>query len=29
MANGVYLYKIILDDGSKSSAQIQKMAILK
>ena len=29
MANGVYLYKIILDDGSKSTTQIQKMAILK
>jgi hypothetical protein len=29
MANGVYLYKIILDDGSKSTSQIQKMAILK
>jgi hypothetical protein len=29
MANGVYLYKIILDDGSKNTAQIQKLAILK
>jgi flagellar hook assembly protein FlgD len=29
MANGVYLYKIILDDGSKTTTQIQKIAILK
>lgn len=29
MANGVYLYKIILDDGTKNTTQIQKLAILK
>ena len=29
MANGVYLYKINLDDGSKNTSQIQKLAILK